>query len=553
MPVRKRKRAASRMAGSSSAGSARPKRRKKAKTSKGPAIPGKAQKPKKSPAPKKASLAVPEHAGSETLLSEYRFTSNQLPITVRIIKKADDFVPLYEVSIASISKNTMLILEKVRQELITAVNIGMADITTGTVKEIEAAFRETIEILIKKYFPDIDETLTNFLTAYLIMKSIGMGQIEILHDDDNLEEVAINSADEPVWVYHRKHGWLKTDITIASEDQTKHFAAMIGRKVGQQISVLEPLLDAHIEEGDRVNATLQPISTHGNTLTLRKFSRDPFTITHLLRYRTMSIRAAALIWLSMQYELSAIIAGGTASGKTATLNVLASFIPPNQRIVSIEDTRELMLPKYLHWVPMSTRLPNPEGKGGVTMEDLLVNSLRMRPDRILVGEVRRQKEAETLFEAIHTGHSCYATFHANTAEETIKRLTHRPINVPETMLPAVSLILIQFRNRRLGLRRTFQVAEITDDGTPNVLQQYDVKKDVLVDKNKSVKLFSTLQLYTGYTSKEIQASLAEKELVLKYLVKNNIDKVNDVGRLIAYYYTNKDELMKKIRANKKML
>ena len=148
------------------------------------------------------------------------------------------------------------------------------------------------------------------------------------------------------------------------------------------------------------------------------------------------------MWTAIQYELSAIIAGGTASGKTSTLNCLANFFPPNQRIISIEDTRELQLPRFLHWVPMNTRLPNSEGKGIISMEDLLINSLRMRPDRILVGEVRRQKEVETLFEAIHTGHSCYATFHANNAQETVERLTNPPINVPKLMLPAISLVLM---------------------------------------------------------------------------------------------------------------
>jgi len=280
------------------------------------------------------------------------------------------------------------------------------------------------------------------------------------------------------------------------------------------------------------------------------FSRDPFTITKFLKFRTISVDSAALIWMAMQYEMSALITGGTASGKTSTLNVLASFIPPNQRVVSIEDTRELRLPKFLHWVPMQTRQPNPEGKGEVSMEDLLVNSLRMRPDRILVGEIRRQKQAETLFEAIHTGHSCYATFHANNVNETINRLTHPPINVPESLLPAISMVIVQFRNRRSGIRRTFQVAEILPDSRTNLLMQYNAKKDVLVNTNKSKSLLSTLQLYTGDTPKEIKKALHGKSDVLKYLVKNNLEGVDQVGRVMAEYYTNQSNLMKLVRSNK---
>lgn len=488
---------------------------------------------------------------ADKIIDQYEFNSKKIPIIITISKVFGEFVPTYQVSISKIGKTTEIILEKIRQELIKKVNFGIVEITdTKKTNLIEEKFKETIEILIEKYFPDVDDNTREFLVSYLIQKSLGMGNIEILMDDKNLEEIVINSANEPVWCFHKKYSWLKTNIVIKDEEQVRHYATMIGRKVGRQITVLEPLLDAHLNEGDRVNATLMPISTAGNTITLRKFSRDPMTITHFLRYKTFSYEAASLIWLAMHYELSALIAGGTASGKTSVLNVLGALFPPNQRIISIEDTREIRLPRYLHWVPMSTRLPNAEGKGSVSMEDLLVNALRQRPDRILVGEVRRQREAETLFEAIHTGHSCYATFHANNAEETVRRLTNPPINVPTTMLPAISMIIMQFRNRRTGLRRTFQIAEITEEGDQNTLMQYDAKKDILMNKNKSKNLMNTLQLYTGNSLNEIKNEMKEKAVVLKYLVNKSIDSVDSVGRIMAEYYTNKDNLMKYVKQNK---
>lgn len=481
----------------------------------------------------------------------YNYVSKKIPIEIKIFKPENEYVPIYEVSISSISKTTEVILEKIRQELITKVNLGIVDLTEKTEDVVEDKFIETIRFLIEKYFPNIQSETFEFLESYLIRKSLGLGKLEILMDDENLEEIVVNNSTEPVWVYHKKYSWLKTNITIETEDEIKHYAARIGRKVSRQISNIEPLLDAHLNQGDRVNATLSPISTDGNTLTFRKFSRNPLTITNFLKYKTISPSAASLIWQSIHYELSAMIAGGTASGKTSALNVFASFFPPNQRIISIEDTREIRLPKFLHWVPMSTRQANVEGKGEVSMEDLLVNALRQRPDRILVGEVRRQKEAETLFEAIHTGHSCYATFHANNYNETIRRLTNPPINVPETMLPAISLIIMQFRNRRNGLRRTFQIAETCEDSSGNLLMQYDAKKDILLKKNKSKSLFNTLELYTGSTQSELTRELNEKEKVLKYLVKQDINTVDDVGRIMAEYYTNKQNLFKFINSNKK--
>lgn len=485
------------------------------------------------------------------VIDQYSFNSDNMPINIRVYTITGEFVPIYEVSISSISHTTEMILEQIRKKLIKEVNLGMADIKEAKdTNVIEEKFKETISVMIKRYFPDVDENVKSYLTTYLIQKSLGMGNIEILMNDNYIEEITINSSQEPVWIYHKKHGWIKTNIQLESEDQVKHYAAMIGRKVGRQITVLEPLLDAHLNEGDRVNATIMPISTAGNTITIRRFSREPFTITHFLEYNTINVEAAALIWLAMQYELSALIAGGTASGKTSTLNVLATFFPPNQRILSIEDTREIRLPKFLHWVPMNTRTPNTEGKGEVSMEDLLVNSLRMRPDRILVGEVRRQREAETLFEAIHTGHSCYATFHANSISETVNRLTNPPINVPNTMLPAISLVVVQFRNRRTGQRRTFQIAEILPDSSQNVLMQYNAKKDKLEKVNESTSLMDTLSLYTGFSKKELNQDLKEKVSILNYLIKNQIKNVDGVGRVMAEYYTNKDNLMKHVRENK---
>ena len=488
---------------------------------------------------------------ADVILDNYEFRSDRIPISITIIKKRGEFVPIYTLQISVISKTTEMILEKVRLELIRRVSLGAEDI--GNMKKtdlVEDKFNQLIDILIDKYFPDSDVETINFLRAYLKINSLGLGNLELLMNDENLEELVVNQASEPAWVYHKKYGWLKTNVYLKSEEQTRHYASIIGRKVGRQITVLTPLLDAHLGSGDRVNATLSPVSTNGNTITIRKFSKDPWTITKFVKTRTIVAEAAALIWTAIQYELSALIAGGTASGKTSALNVFANFFPPNQRIISIEDTREIVLPKFLHWVPLNTTLPNAEGKGEINMGDLLINSLRMRPDRILVGEVRRKRETETLFEAIHTGHSVYATFHANSAKETVERLTNAPLEVPPIMLPAISLIIVQFRNRRSGKRRTFQIAEILPNGTANVIMQYDIKKDVLVKVSKSKGLYDNIALFTGLTDAEISKELADKVKVLNYLVKKNIDDVDGVGRIVAEYYTNKEGLMKYVNTNK---
>ena len=404
---------------------------------------------------------------------------------------------------------------------------------------MQEQFKEKILKLLAKYFQNADKKTMDMLMNYVIQQNIGLGNLDILLKDSNLEEIVVNNAKEPVWVYHRKFGWMKTNMTLSNESMVRHYSTIIGRDVGKEITVLNPLMDAHLKTGDRVNATLSPISSKGNTITIRKFAVKPWTITDFIKDNSISYEAAALIWMAVQNELSVIISGGTASGKTSMLNVISNFFPPNQRIISLEDTRELMLPDVLHWVPLETRLPNPEGKGGIDMLDLIINSLRMRPDRIVVGEIRRKKEAEVLFEAMHTGHSVYGTLHANNVRETINRLTHPPIDLPKQILSALSLIVVQHINRRNGRRRTLQIGEVTPEGDARTIMQLNAAKDSLEKVSEPEFIYSTLALYTGLPKEHFQNDMKEKVRMLGWMVQNDITDINNIGMIMSNYYRKK--------------
>lgn len=488
----------------------------------------------------------------EKIIDEYEYHAGHIPIKIKIYHKKGEYIPIYDVTITAISRTTEIILERIRKELVKEVTLEMGEITDPRkLTDVEDHFRTAIGILIKKYFPAADPQTISYLTTYLIQKALGMGQIENLMEDERLEEITINGAHEPVWVYHRQHGWLKTTIQLESDDQIRHFSSMVARKVGRQISVSEPLLDAHLPSGDRLNATLSPITIQGNTMTIRKFTSKPWTMTDMIRTRTISAYGAAFIWQGIQYEMSMLVAGGTASGKTSMLNAIANFFPPNQRIISIEDTHEIRLPKYLHWVPMVTRLANPEGKGAVSMLDLLINSLRMRPDRIIVGEIRRKEEAQVLFEAIHTGHSVYATVHANNTHETVTRLVSPPIEIPKTMLPAISLIIVQSRNRRTGTRRTYQISEVSEDGNGHIIMQYNLHSDELQEVNVSLAVMANLVEFTGLTERELIAEIEEKAKILTWMVDLGISEVDEVGIIMAEFYTDKKNLLPYVDTNKR--
>ncbi len=474
------------------------------------------------------------------VLSSYELNVNGLIVNIKILLKKEAYVPEYHISIVNISHVTKVVLDKIKDEFVRKVQIGEIDLSKSSdFDDIKEQFSGEIKFLIRKYFPHIDEKTTNLLVNHLIQENIGLGKIDIILKDPNLEEIAVNNSEEPIWVYHKKYKWLKTNVFVPSEDKIRHYATMIGREIGKEITVLKPLMDAHLSTGDRVNSTLYPISSFGNTITIRKFASKPWTITDFIKTGTIGYDAAAMLWLAVENELSILITGGTGSGKTSMLNVVANFFPPNQRIISIEDTREITLPKNLHWVATETRLPNPEGKGEVTMLDLVVNSLRMRPDRIVVGEIRRKREAEVLFEAMHTGHSVYATLHANNAEETIQRLVNPPIEIPSQMLSAISLICVQYRNRKTGKRVTLQLAEVDKQGNATVVMQYDASRNEMNMVRTPRRLFDTINLYTGMTDDEIKADLNDKKEILKWLVSKGINDIHKIGAIMANYYIRK--------------
>jgi flagellar protein FlaI len=480
----------------------------------------------------------------EGVIDSYVYDNEGIQVLAKIIAKKGEYTPLYEVNVRELSEGTWLVLNKLKGELITTVKLDITEIMDPKKREdVKAKFEQRATDLLARNFPALSEADRKVLSSYLIQNSLGLGELEPLMHDDTLEEVAINSASDPVWVYHKKYGWCKTNVFLKSEESIYDIAAMIGRRIGKQINVLSPVMDAHLSSGDRVNATLYPVSSFGNTITIRKFSRNPWTVPYLIELNCISPQVAGLIWLCIQNELSLIVSGGTGSGKTSFLNAISCLIPANQRVISIEDTRELTLPKFLQWIPMVTREPNAEGKGEITMLDLLVNSLRQRPDRIIMGEVRKQREAEILFEAMHTGHSVYATIHADNAQETITRLTTPPISMPKETISSLAAIVVQFRHRRLNIRRTLEFAEVQKGGDINTLHRWDLKNDRLNEVGKMMALSTTLSLYAGLTQKEIDQDVADKAKIFGWMIKRGYKSVDTVGEIVSDYYMNPDEVV----------
>ena len=494
-----------------------------------------------------------EHKSFESLnvIDKYEVLVDNAKVNVSIEKT--DKGMIYKLYYPKLDVGTSALLEGIRKELIAVTSLTVGEmIDEKSIVKVKKRFMIDAGKLFKDKIPSITKETEELLVGILMQEMLGLGKIEFLINDPNLEEIVIIGSKENVRAFHKKYGWLITDILIETEEIINNYANIIARRVGRQINILSPLLDAHIVTGDRANAVLAPISSKGNTITIRKFSRDPMTIIDLIKNKTVNMDVAVLLWLAIEYEMNVLISGGTASGKTVFLNSCMAFMPPNHRIISMEDTRELMLPEFLYWAPLVTRAPNPEGKGEVSMLDLLVNSLRMRPDRIILGEIRRQREAEVLFEAMHTGHSVYATVHADTAAETIRRLINPPINVPPTMVEAVHLNVVMFRERRKGIRRVSQLAEFLPGNnivSANILYRWVPEKDEIIKHNKSMTLFENLNRHTGMSQSEIAKNLDNKKDILNWLIKNNFRDLKSIGIALNLYYTNKNLLEKIIKEN----
>ncbi|MEE1128494.1 MAG: CpaF family protein [Methanobrevibacter sp.] len=403
-----------------------------------------------------------------------------------------------------------------------------------------------------------NEYLDN-LSSKLLRDIIGYGKIDSLLQDDELEEIMIIGINKPVYVYHRKYGMMKTNIKYTNEQELTELIDSMARQINRRIDKESPILDGRLSDGSRINATIPPVSADGPSLTIRKFKKDPLTIIDLINSKTISLELAAFLWICFDglgvKSANAIISGGTSSGKTTTLNAISSFINPKERIITIEDTLELQIPQE-HVIRMETRPANVENKGELTMNDLVKNSLRQRPDRIIVGEVRAE-EAITLFTALNTGHSGFGTLHSNSARETITRLTTNPMSVPKIMIQAIDFIIMQKRiytSTGVSYRRISEVAEVvgSEDGVIqlNKIFEWNPETDRIDNVSITSRTLTQIANLSGQSLYEINKEIENRELVLKHMISHNLHTENDVKGILELYYANPQKVLNRIILNR---
>ena len=463
-------------------------------------------------------------------------------------------IPIYKVYKQKFTPEEKVILAELRENLVDLA------ISSGENLQLnEARLLNDIKNFLYarlSYDPaHISNEYVESLSRKLLQDIVGYGQIDPLIHDDELEEIMIIGVNKPVFVYHRKYGMMKTDISYKSSEELLELIDSMARQINRRIDQESPILDGRLPDGSRINATIPPVSADGPSLTIRKFKNDPLTIIDLINFNTISVELAAFFWLCFDglgvKSANAIISGGTSSGKTTTLNALTALINPKERIITIEDTLELQIP-HEHVIRMETRPSNTENRGELTMNDLVKNSLRQRPDRIIVGEVRAD-EAITLFTALNTGHSGFGTLHSNDARETITRLTNEPMSVPEIMITAIDFIIMQnriYRSDGVSLRRISEVAEVVgiEEGTVqlNKIFEWNPETDRIENISVSSNTLTEIAKLSGNSLNDIYKEIGNRQLVLQHMVNQNIRSVEGVKAVLEMYYNDPQKVLNQI-------
>jgi flagellar protein FlaI len=417
----------------------------------------------------------------------------------------------------------------------------------------ETVLDSKIRSIIKDYTIEITPPMLEKISYYIKRDFVRFGKIDALMKDDSIEDVSGNGHDVPIFLYHRAHHNIATNV-VYEEDELNSFIIQMAQRSGKHISVAEPMVDATMPDGSRIQMTLgTSVTAHGSTFTIRKFSDTPITPVDLIKGGTFSSESMAYLWLCIENNKSLIYAGGTASGKTSSLNAVSLFIPEKAKVITLEDTRELKLP-HPNWIPSVTRDSfTADERGAVDMYDLLKAALRQRPEYLLVGEVRG-KEALTLFQAMSTGHTTFSTMHADSVASAIHRLENPPISVPRTMIQALDIMSIQSQTYTKGkrVRRNIKLVEIIDidPNTRNIRTNdifvWDSESDMFIRTGESKALFD-IKMRRGWGQGKIDQELYYRQKILEYMVNNNVKDFQEISDIINAYQSTPEKVLRKLQ------
>jgi len=427
-------------------------------------------------------------------------------------------------------------------------------------KERETYLRRVVDGLLRELGVTLHPVSKERVMYFVLRDFIRYSAIDAVMIDSNVEDVSCDGVGIPFYIYHRKYGSIPSNLKFTDAVELDQFVVWLAQKCGKHISVAQPMLDATIPDGSRLQATLgKHVTKRGSSFTIRRFKENPFTPLDLIRFKTMSLDMMAYLWLAIESGQSMLICGGTASGKTTTLNAILLFIPPQMKIVSIEDTRELNLP-HENWVPLLTRggfggksAATGRAAGEIDMFDLLAAALRQRPQYLMVGEVRGP-EAFVVFQAMATGKSAYTTFHADDVQSMVHRLENDPINLPRALVAALDLVLLQAQVK-VGTdmtRRVKALIEIvgtdpeSNELITNSAYTWNPADDTFNYSGHSY-VYEKVMLARNWTQRRMEQEVKRRIDIFEYMKKVGMKNYREVAKIVSSYYKDPDETMKVVR------
>ncbi len=406
------------------------------------------------------------------------------------------------------------------------------------------------------------------LVYYLERDFLGYGIVDAPMTDSQVEDISCDGVGVPLYIYHRVYGSIRSNLKFTTAHDLDSYVIWLAQRSGKHISVASPLLDATVPDGSRLQATLGThVTKRGSSFTVRRFRDNPFTPVDLIKFRTMSPEMMAYLWIAIENGQSMMVCGGTASGKTTTLNATLLFIPPQMKIVSIEDTRELNLP-HENWIPALTRagfgaknMLTGKAPGEIDMFDLLAAALRQRPQYLMVGEVRGA-EAFIVFQAMATGKTCYTTFHAESVAAMVHRMENPPITLPRSLVSALNLVLLQ-RQVKVGNKMTRRVQSLTEivgldpetnELITNSVYSWNPGDDTFLYSGHSY-IYERVAISKNWTMKEMEREVRRRVELLEFLrwkdslsTRQKPFTHRDVGRVVSSYYKDPANAVAEARA-----
>jgi flagellar protein FlaI len=465
---------------------------------------------------------------------------------------------IYNLIEPPLSDKEKRLLKKIEESLTEIIDVKISHVTDE--KKITEYLQRKTESILEDLGIKIPKEVYEKVMYYILRDFFGLNEIEAIMNDPYIEDIGCNGLDTPVYVVHKRYGSIVTNLLYTDPNRLSDFVVKLSERCGRYISYAVPLLDGSLPDGSRVQASLaKDVTTRGPTYSIRKFRINPYSPIDLIELGTVSSKMMAYLWVLVQYNTSIMICGGVSTGKTTLLNVLSMFIPPEDKIISIEDTREINLP-HENWIPSVSRMgfgiPGASGKryGEINLFDLLKESFRQNPDYVVVGEVRG-KEAYVMFQGIASGHPSMGTIHAGSIEDVMKRLETPPIELSPSLIESLDLLIVLTNSKEKGksARRVKEIVEIqsvdTRTGIAHTNESFSwiPSEDSFRETLLGSDLLRRLSFQEGVTYQTITKEINDRERVLDWMKKHELFQFDDVCKLVNLYYKDKKTIMEWVR------